>query len=644
MKRLIVLSTLFAVLMAGSCALCAQTPMLIHSHNDYIRNVPFYQAYAQGVSSVEADVYLVDGELLVAHDRKDVKDYKSLEALYLEPIARYFRENGGRPYADAGKSLQLMVDIKDDSKSSLEALISLIEAKYSDVFCTKGVQLTITDNVPAPEDFCKYPEWIMFDGSLDIDYTEDQLARIALFSAYFGKYSHWNGKGAPIAEQEKLIREAIESAHSRGKTIRFWGGPEGLTVYYVFYNLGVDWINTDRPEKCAEFFSKWGDKNFQIGVKNLDQEGVSNTGKLDRATRDFAGFQRSKLQLSSGIEVYHPTYRNDGANKKIKNVILLIGDGMGMNQISAGDFANHGLSIMQMKHVGFQHNQAKDQFTTDSAAGGSALATGERHPNRYIACGEDGTEYPSLIEWFAAQGKATGVLTLGNIADATPATFLSHNKERDESEDITADLLDTHADLICGCGMNNFKNRKDGRDNLLGELEAKGFSITENYEDIPELDGRVLCLDNRMSVATDEASLHLLANATKTSIDHLKKTSKKGFFLMVEGAKIDYSGHTNCLPACVIETLGFDLAVAEALKFADANGETLVIVSADHETGGLALIDGNEQTGRIMGLYFIDDHTPAILPVFSYGPHSEEFTGSYMNVDIAKKIKKLTSK
>ena len=130
-----------------------------------------------------------------------------------------------------------------------------------------------------------------------------------------------------------------------------------------------------------------------------------------------------------------------------------------------------------------------------------------------------------------------------------------------------------------------------------------------------------------------------LADFTRQGIELLD--NPKGFFLMVEGAKIDYAGHSRCLPGSIIEMLSFDLAVAEALKFADRNGETLVVVTADHETGGLVLVDGDERTGRVMGVYVSDDHTPAMLPVFAYGPGADKFCGTYMNTEIARRIKSL---
>lgn len=630
--------TYAALLFAGLAN--AQAPILIHSHNDYDRNVPFYQAYAQGVASVESDLYYIDGKLLVAHNKEDVKPERTFEALYVEPAVKMFRQNNGHPYKDPSKPLQILVDIKEETEPTMSAIVAALE-KYPDVFATQGVRVVITGNRPAPADFSKYPSWVMYDGSVDLTYTEEQLKQIALFSPCFTDYAHWNGKGAPVKDQEDKLMEVIGKVHDMGKPIRFWGAPETLTAYYTFYNYGIDYFNTDYPEQCAMFFSRWGDKNFQIGVRSSTQDAVSTTNKLDKATRDFAGFQHSKLQLSKGIEVYTPTYRSDNADRKIKNVIFLIGDGMGLNQIFAGDYANRGLTMFNMKYVGFQHNNALDQFTTDSAAAGSALATGEKNANRHIASSVDGKEYPSLTDWFAEKGKATGILTLGDVADATPAAFFGHNTERDESDDLTADLLKSKVDIVCGSGRKDFTRRNDGL-NLMKELKDKGFSIIDDYTGIDSQKGKVICLDERLDQATNEKNINSLAEATRRTINSLQKMNKDGFFLMVEGAKIDYAGHSMCLPASVLETFSFDLAIAEALKFADEDGETLVVVSADHETGGLVLLDGNRETGRIMGLYFSNDHTPAILPVFAYGPHSAEFLGSYENSDIPLKIKELT--
>ena len=178
----------------------------------------------------------------------------------------------------------------------------------------------------------------------------------------------------------------------------------------------------------------------------------------------------------------------------------------------------------------------------------------------------------------------------------------------------------------------------------MNAIKANGFNYTHDALSVSSIPGRVICADQRMGAYARQETLSFLADITKESIAKLQNSSKKGFFLMVEGAKIDYAGHSDCLPASIIETLSFDLAVAEALKFADSNGETLVVVTADHETGGLTILDGDLETGHVLAIYNSDDHTPLALPVFAYGPGSQEFKGTYMNYDIARAIKRIVKK
>lgn len=613
-------------------------PISIHSHNDYMRTVPFYQAYAQGVYSIEADVFLKDGILLIGHDEEKLSAEDTFEGLYVLPIVNQFLKKGMK------EPLQLMVELKSPAKPTLDAVVSILK-KYSYVFDNTindaAVKVVITGNLPEKSKFTSYPDFITFDGDVNEKYTETQLKKVALFSADFKNYSAWNGKGLLLPTEEKALEQVINYAHEHHKPIRFWNAPEGVTVYYTFYNMGVDYINTDYPEVCAAFFADFGNKNFAMGKLSTKKEGVTGTRKLDLTTRDFRGFQNDKLQLSKGIDVYNPSYRNDGTHTKIKNVIFLIGDGMGLNQISAGYYANNGLSLLKMKYLGIQVNNSLDAFTTDSAAGGSTLATGESHCNRHISMTRDGKVNKSLSDYFKDKGLSVGVMTLGNVADATPAAFYGHSTERDSSDQITRYLLDARIDLLCGSGMDQFTKRADGVD-ILGGLSGK-FHLVENIANINEKSGKVICIDERMGDGADDDNLHLLADAEVEAIKKLRQLNgDKGFFLMVEGAKIDYAGHARCFPASILEELSFDLAVAEAMKFADSNGETLVLVTADHETGGLMLLDGDLQKGRIMGMYFTDDHTPSMIPVFAYGPWADQFIGVYENTEIARKIKAIT--
>lgn len=634
---------LLALALTCCGAAAAQPPVLIHSHNDYAQRVPFYQAYAQQVSSIEADVFLHDGQLLVGHDVEDLRADMTFEALYVEPIVTLFARNGGRAFRDSDQTLQLMVELKSETDPTLRAVAALL-GRWPEVFDPEvnpaAVRVAVTGRVPAPEAFDRYPRFLGFDGAWDADYTPEQLERIALISTNFRDFSQWNGKGTIIPAEKERLEQVIDRAHEQGKPVRFWNAPEGTTVYYTFYDMGIDYINTDNPEVCAAFFADFGNKNFRIGERRTASAGVTGTKRLDRTTRDFRGFQNDKLQLSEGIDTYRPTHRNDGGKGRIRNVIFLIGDGMGLSQITAAAYANCGLTLMNFNYIGLQRNNALGAFTTDSAAGGSALATGERHANRHISMTEEGEAVPSLSDWFRGKGLPVGVVTLGNAVDATPTAFYGHSVERDNADELTRCLLDTPVDLLCGSGIRQFTERGDGID-LIGEL-SKNYRFVRSIDEINAAEGRVVCIDERMDEAAEESNLGLLAEATRAAIDKLQERGDKGFFLMVEGAKIDYAGHSRCLPGSVIEMLSFDLAVAEALKFADENGQTLVVVTADHETGGLVLLDGDEQSGRIMGVYTTDDHTPAMLPVFAYGPGADRFCGTYLNTEIARRISELT--
>jgi alkaline phosphatase len=627
-------------------SLAAQQPVVLHSHNDYNRTAPFWEAYSQHCRSIEADVHWHEGQLLVGHDVEDLKPENTFLRMYVDPIVRTFRANGGKMWAGSPDRLMLMVELKSATEPELTEVIKVLE-QFPDVFCSPdGVQIAITGNTPAKEHFCDYPAWVGYDGDIRDEYTPEQLERVALVSNSFRMFAKkWNGKGRMIDPELDAVNAAIAKVHSWGKPIRFWEAPEGTTAYFTFWKLGVDIINTDKPAVASLFFSDWGNKNFIMG-KHEVQAGVTGTKKLDAATRSFSGFQNEKLQLSQRVPTYTPTYRNDGAKKKIKNVILLIGDGMGLNQVMAAAYANkRDLTMLKMKSVGIQYYNPNDDFIGDSASGGSALATGEVSWTRHISSNKNGSEeYPALTDYFKALGKATGVVSLGDIADATPAVFYGHTSERDSTDKITSYWLTSDVDLICGPGTGYVERpRQDGLDMLSG-IKANGYSYTKNATAVDQVSGKLICLDDRMGAYATEETLGFLADITRASIRKLSQDSKKGFFLMVEGAKIDYAGHSDCFPASVIEEFSFDLAVAEALKFADSNGETLVVVTADHETGGLTLLDGDLETGHVLAVYNSDDHTPTVVPVYAYGPGSREFIGTYLNIEIARTIKKLVTK
>ena len=290
MKRFLALAALLFPL-----ALFAQRPVILHSHNDYERTAPFWEAYSQHCGSIEADVFWQDEQLLVGHEVEHLTPERSFRAMYVDPIVSMFRQNGGKMWKDSDDSLILMVELKSPTEPTLSEVIRLL-GEYPDVFCSDhGVKVVITGNTPDYKDFASYPHWIFFDGDLNADlvigYTPDELARVGMFSTNFRKFARkWNGKGRMVDPELDAVNAAIAAAHAAGKPIRFWNAPEGTTTYFTFWKLGVDIINTDKPAVANLFFDDWGNKNFIIG-KHEVQAGVTGTKKLDKATRDFSGFQ-----------------------------------------------------------------------------------------------------------------------------------------------------------------------------------------------------------------------------------------------------------------------------------------------------------------------------------------------------------------
>ncbi|MBP1612954.1 MAG: Alkaline phosphatase [Bacteroidetes bacterium] len=641
----IISQCVFGILLLITELAMAQYPVKIHSHNDYTRTIPFYEAYSQKIYSIEIDLFYRNGKFYVSHDEADIDKQKTFDALYLDPLIALYRMNKGRVWADADRPLQLVIEIKsNDTNTFMNALVDIFKL-YPEVFNPEknpnSVRIVITGKVPSADKFSLYPSYIGFDGDLNDKYTSEELKQIAMFSLDFGSLSHWNGKGSLMQDDKKKVTLAINRAHAQGKPIRFWGAPDGITAWETFYWMGVDYINTDHVEQCAEFFNDWENKNYVISAnKKTVETGVTNTDRLDKTTHNFSGFKNDKLQLAQSVATYTPSYRNDGADLPVKNVILLIGDGMGLGQITAADRVNKGLSMLNMRYMGLITTSALDAFTTDSAASGSALSCGHLVSNRHICMSDDGKPYSLITDFFVDKGKACGVVTLGNVADATPAVFYGHNVERDNSDALTRDLLDGKLTLLAGSGMDVFTHRHDGV-NLIEQLKEKEYSFVTSFKDINTKVGKEICIDEEMGKAAEVGNLDLLARTTHNAIQKLDQSSSKGFFLMVEGAKIDYAGHSRCLPGSIMETLSFDMAVAEVLKFADQNGETLVIVTADHETGGLTLIDGDNETGRVTAYYVTNDHTPIMIPVLVYGPQAQKFIGKYYHYEIPSKIKTL---
>jgi len=332
------------------------------------------------------------------------------------------------------------------------------------------------------------------------------------------------------------------------------------------------------------------------------------------------------------------TFAQKFKSKNPRNVIMMIGDGMGTSQIFAGLTANGGhLFLDNFKQVGFSKTQSSDNYITDSAAGGTALSAGQKTYNGAIAVNTDTVAIKTILEMAEEKGMSTGLVSTSAITHATPASYIAHQGSRGSYEDIAADFLKTDIDVFIGGGYKHFTERKDKRD-LAGELKQKGYQVLRNMDEIAEVkSGKLAGLtadEHNEVVPKRKMDLPL---STKTAL-HILDQNEKGFFIMIEGSQIDWAGHQKNTGYIVREMLDFDQAIGKALEFAAKDRETLIIVTADHETGGFALAGGDMKTGMVKGAFTSGNHTGVMVPVFAYGPGAENFTGIMENTDIAKKI------
>lgn len=573
-----------------------------HSHNDYLQKQPFYTAYANRLGSIEIDVFLKDGQLYVAHEEVDIDKQRTIEKLYLQPLIEQVALNGGKLYPDSG-TLQFLIDLKTDGETTLRALEKQLQPirHYFDLeHNQEAVRLVISGSQPLPHRFKEFDTIFYFDGRPGVDYSGDELKRVAFFSTALQRFTTWNGLGR-IPEPELLrVKGFVDSVHHLGKPVRFWGNPDTKTCWQAFIKIGVDYINTDSPAELARF--------------------------LDR-------YPRSSYTSKGNHIPYKPTYKSDGTYVKPKKVILLISDGAGFNQQWAAATANGGyLNMTQFRHIGFQNTAPVDDYNTDSAAGATAFGTGKKTRNRYIGTDSIGQPLENLPEKLIKLGIASGIVTNDGIVGATPSSFYAHVTERNHADSIAQFLLTSPVSLFIGAYSERFW--KDN-DKLIGQLKEKSFEIGHGIDQLRAIPSnkKAFCFAND-DLGKD---YRMLEDAFDVAVDRMSKQGD-GFFLVVEGAKIDGGGHGNNIRQCIDEYLSFDRVLGKALAFADQDGETLIVVTSDHETGGMVLIDGDYQKGFVLGEFTTNDHTGAPIPIYSYGPGSRKFTGFMQNSDIGARI------
>lgn len=355
----------------------------------------------------------------------------------------------------------------------------------------------------------------------------------------------------------------------------------------------------------------------------------------------MAQSRRDKEQTYILEKPYEVKKLTPPTGKKIKNVILMIGDGMSLMHMYSAWTANRGkLWLDNTQYTGLSKTYCANKLITDSGAGGTAMATGHKTNYHSVGVDTEGKPLESLVTLANKKRLGSGIAVTCRLWDATPADFCCHNVDRDAEAEIVTDYMDCGVDYVFGGGSRLFENRADDRD-LFKELRQKGYHTPRSWDELAKIqNGKVFCVVDTVDTPLPAERGDLLARASMKGIDLLGQ-NPQGFFLMVEGSQLDDYGHFNDLDLLMQETHDFDRTIGRILEWAAADGETLVIVTADHETGGLTLVDGDLEQGKIVCKFSTGGHSGVMVPVYAFGPGSENFSGIFENTDIFWKIKRL---
>lgn len=365
--------------------------------------------------------------------------------------------------------------------------------------------------------------------------------------------------------------------------------------------------------------------------------------------------------------------------QKTTNVIYLIGDGMGFGAVSSLLLSSDAETGFEMAPViGLNETCSANNYVTDSPAGGTALATGTRTCNGFLGVGPDSVQLISILKKAQAMGKKTGIVVNTTLTEATPGAFYAGVTSRKESYKIAEQFTQSNVDVAIGAGLSAFINRPDSVD-LTAVLIEKGYDVyldwrqilntqSEKFVGILEMsdvhrrnkvrtttagaaDGAEVCLAAQLAAAaSNEDTIRFsepteyLQKACVKALEQLEKNAPKGFFLMVESAIIDGYGHNNDADGIVEEMHEFDQTLKTLVAYVNSHPNTLLVVTADHETGGTSVTYKshpiNEPEGLQLG-FSTKGHSGTVVPIFAYGAGAEHFAGIFQNREIPEIIEKL---
>ena len=368
----------------------------------------------------------------------------------------------------------------------------------------------------------------------------------------------------------------------------------------------------------------------------------------------------------------------NNSQPKVKNVIYLIGDGMGFGAVSSLLLSEDEVTgFEQASVIGLSETCSADNYVTDSAAGGTALATGTRTNNGYVGADPQGNQLTSVLRKAQTLGKKTGIVVNTTLTEATPGAFYAGVTSRKKVFDIAKQFTESEVDVAIGGGLDHFIARPDSLD-LTATLIEKGYDVYLNWETVLKTDsdkfvgilplydlhrreenngtasaaeGQEVCLAAQMAALNEETSTtHLseptvyLEKATAKALEVLSRNNKDGFFLMIESAIIDGYGHNNDSDGMIVEMKEFDCTLRQMIEYVNNNPETLLVVTADHETGGTGVYYNGHKPGNEGPLklnFSTSGHTGTVVPIFAYGAGAKNFAGLMKNTDIPKKIEAL---
>ncbi|MDC6366626.1 MULTISPECIES: alkaline phosphatase [Flavobacteriaceae] len=333
------------------------------------------------------------------------------------------------------------------------------------------------------------------------------------------------------------------------------------------------------------------------------------------------------------------------------NIILMIGDGMGVPQVSTAYYFGDGKSnFSKFKNIGFHQTSDVSHRITDSAAGATAFSIGQKTYKRALGVSADTIPQETILENLQDKGYKTGLISLTTITHATPAAFYAHVPDRDMHEEIAKQLASANIDFLAGGGRNFLAKRSDSL-NLFKQLEQSNYKLDTVQLSAADYEKRnAYFLADESMPSKIEGRNNFLSQATQVALDYFKK-QEEPFFMMVEGSYIDWAGHAESEEMLIQEVEDFDQTLNVVLNFVAKNPNTLLVVTADHETGGVSIgkfYEVDQATGKKhevpekVKVYFnTDQHSGELIPVFAIGKGSDKFRGIYQNNDIYHKLREV---